>query len=292
MHTAFRMVFQQPCVLPIATAFCLTQLATVAFGQLPPSSVPSASTEISLDSSQPSHSGPAAASAMSPHSVQIDPLNSPHPIPWNWVLANLSEANPTHGSQTRYYRSQSLVSPDGKYAAYSRIQIQLRPQFLQSRVSSVLFLENLKTGDLKTVTASSPLSDAPANAAKPEDMAGTIAIVIPVAWSETGDRVLAREFESLLGSDIASDYALIWDRQLNRVSTVAPTRIQYTNAVLLGWSQSHPGQALFRAGMIGEEQWPLWTVDLSGQTTAAPHDKPVVFGRPITSIWTGPQAAR
>lgn len=229
---------------------------------------------------------------MPPTSVQLDPLNSPHPIPWNWVLANLS-ATPHHETASiQYYRSQSLLSPDGRYAAYSRIQMQIRPDFTQSRVSSVLFLENLRTGDLRTITASSPLSLSgenlevdPAAAA-----AGTIAILIPIAWSEAGDRILAREFESVFGSDIASDYAVIWDRQLNRTSTVAPTRIQYTNAVLLGWSQAHPEQALFRAGNIGDLEWPLWTVDLAGQTTTAPSDRPQIFGRSVNSIWTGPQS--
>jgi hypothetical protein len=229
---------------------------------------------------------------MPPTSVQIDPLNSPHPIPWNWVLANLTAAQGHEAVYTQNYRSQSLVSPDRRYAAYSRIQMQIHPDFTQSQVSSVLFLENLRTGNLQTITASSPLSSSsevletdPGAAT-----AGTIAILIPIAWSERGDRILAREFESIFGSDIASDYAVIWDRQRNRTSTVAPTRIQYTNAVLLGWSQAHPEQALFRAGNIGDLQWPLWTVDLTGQTAAAPSDCPQVFGSSVNSIWTGPQS--
>lgn len=228
---------------------------------------------------------------MQSQSVQLDPLNSPHPIPWNWVLANLTTTPAEQGSQIRYYRSQALVSPDGQYSAYSRIQMRVHTDFTQSRVSSVLFLENLRTGDLRTIVASSPLADQAPTAPKTQPAPnGTIAILIPVAWSESGDRILAREFESIFGSDIASDYAVIWDRQLNRTSTVAPTRIQYTNAVLLGWSQTHPEQTLFRAGNMGEPQWPLWTVDLTGRTAAAPEDQPLVFGQSVNSIWTGPQA--
>ncbi|MBD1862030.1 MULTISPECIES: hypothetical protein [Trichocoleus] len=225
-------------------------------------------------------------------SVQLDPLNSPHPIPWNWVLANLTVTEDSEAAHRQYYRSQSLISPDGQYAAYSRIQMQVHPDFTQSWVSSVLFLENLRTGDLRTITASSPLSMSgqPTEVDPAEAVAGTIAILVPIAWSATGDRILAREFESIFGSDIASDYAVIWDRQLNRTSTVAPTRIQYTNAVLLGWSQAHPEQTLFQAGNLGESPWPLWTVDLAGQTTAAPRDRPQVFGRSVNSIWTGPQS--
>jgi hypothetical protein len=234
-------------------------------------------------------------SPMAEPSVQLDPLNSPYPVPWNWVLATLAEMSRSNTSILRYYRSQSLISPDGEYAAYSRIQMQGSPQFTQSRVSSVLFLENLRTGDLQTITASSPLADNPfgnGNLTPVEVEAGGIAILIPVAWSETGDRILAREFESLFGSDIASDYAVVWDRQQNRTYTVAPTRVQYTNAVLLGWSQTHPGRVLFQAGNLGDTQTMLWAVDFSGSTTAAIEDQPVAFGRVSNNIWAGPQAHR
>ena len=243
-----------------------------------------------MESSQQPPRVPACA-PMSQQSVQIDPLNSPHPVPWNWVLANLAEASTHRSSRLRYYRSQSLLSPDGHYAAYSRIQMRAHPDFLQSRVSSVMFLENLKTGDLQAIAASSPLSDNPFIAAKGE-MTGTVAIMIPIAWSEKGDRVLAREFESLFGSDIASDYAVVWDSQLNRTSTIAPTRVQYTNAVVLGWSQTHPNQVLFRAGNLGETQWPLWSVDVSGQTAPSPTDQPLIFGNVANHVWAGPQSSR
>lgn len=226
---------------------------------------------------------------MTPQSVQLDPLNSPHPVPWNWVMAMLSDRSSLNAPRLRYYRSQSLISPDGQYAAYSRIQLQLYPDFTRSRVASVLFLENLQTGDLQTITASSPFSDNPfiANVA---DEAGTIAIIVPIAWSEAGDRILAREFESIFGSDLASDFAVVWERQSNRTYTIAPTHVQYSNAVLLGWSQTHPGQVLFRAGMLGNENWPLYAVDVSGETAYANNDQPVTFGRVVDSIWSGPQA--
>lgn len=233
---------------------------------------------------------------MTQHSVQIDPLNSPYPIPWNWVLATQAEIAQSQTSYLRYYRSQSLLSPDGQYAAYSRIQMQVSPNFTQSRVSSVLFLENLRTGDLQTITASSPLGD---HLSSREDMAtsdatetGTIAILIPIAWSEQSDRVLAREFESVFGSDIASDYAVVWDRQLSRTYTIAPTRIQYSNATLLGWSRTRPGLVLFQTGNLGEEQSYQWVVDCNGRTAAAIEDQPVAFGQLVNHVWAGPQAYR
>ncbi|NEQ23752.1 MAG: hypothetical protein F6K28_32335 [Microcoleus sp. SIO2G3] len=223
-------------------------------------------------------------------SMQIDPLNSPHPIPWNWVLTMQAEAIDT--PKLRYYRSQSLISPDGEYAAYSRIQMQTATDWMQCHVSSVLFVENLRTGDLQTITASSPLSENPFMAREAIEQ-GTIAILIPIAWSAEGDRVLAREFESLFCSDIASDYAVVWDRKLNRTYTIAPTRISYSNAILLGWSRHQPNHVLFQAGELGDEAWPLWSVDLSGQTIAAlPEDEPITYGRVVNNVWAGPQAAR
>ncbi|PSB68033.1 hypothetical protein C7B61_02990, partial [filamentous cyanobacterium CCP1] len=89
----------------------------------------------------------------------------------------LSERGTVPNSKFRYYRSQSLISPDGQYAAYSRIQMQLSADFTQSRVASVLFLENLRTGELQTITASSPFADNPFLSGEPNSP-GTIAILI------------------------------------------------------------------------------------------------------------------
>lgn len=205
-------------------------------------------------------------------------------------MASLSDRHAPSKSRSRYYRSQSLISPDGQYAAYSRIHVHLSPEFAQSQVASVLFLEDLQSRNLRTITASSPLAHSPYDASEQTNNAGTIAILIPVAWSRAGDRVLAREFESLFGSDMASDFAVVWDRQLNQTYTIAPTRVHYSHAVVLGWSQSNPDQVLFRAGMIGNEHWPLYAVDVQGQTADASHDQPITFGHVTNSLWSGPQA--
>jgi len=226
---------------------------------------------------------------MMPPSIQLDPINSPYPVPWTWVMAALSDRHTVANPKVRYYRSQSLVSPDGQYAAYSRIQVQLSQDFTKNRVASTLFLENLSTGDLQTITASSPLADNPFVSQDVSPDSGTIAILIPIAWSEESDRILAREFESIFGSDIASDFAVVWDRSANRTYTIAP-QAQYSNAILLGWSQSHPGQVLFRAGMMGNEDWPLYTVDVRGQTAYVSHDRPITYGQMVDSVWSGPQA--
>ena len=256
-----------------ATPETISVSIPVALAQLPPDpSVPDA--------------------AMTQQSVQLDPLNSPHPVPWNWVLATQTEDSTGITPTLRYFRTQALISPDGQFAAYSRIQMQVMAEFTRSRVNSVLFVENLRTGNLQTITASSPFADNPFSPDSEPQRAGSIAILIPVAWSASGDRILAREFESLFGTDIASDFAVVWDRQLNRIHTMAPLGIQYTNAILLGWSQSYPDRALFRAGNLGDENWGLWAVDPTGRTVAAIEDQPVTFGQTVNNIWAGPQAHR
>jgi hypothetical protein len=220
--------------------------------------------------------------------VQIDPLDSPHPIPWGWVMAMLSANSSSGLSGMYYYRSQSLLSPDQEYAAYSRIQMQVEPDYFRSYVSSVLFLENLRSGDLQAITLTSPLADNPfLNRGTHRE--GQVSIVIPVSWSEEGDRLLAREFESMFGSGLASDYAVIVDRTLNQTVTIAPMHIRYTNAILLGWSQQYPKRVLFRAGMMGDENWQQWVVDTTGATELAKRDRPIVFGQSSSSVWTGPQ---
>ncbi|MCS6815478.1 MAG: hypothetical protein NZ772_18150 [Cyanobacteria bacterium] len=206
-------------------------------------------------------------------------------------MANLAEVSQENRAGTRYYRSQSLISPDRRYAVYSRIQLQAQPDFTRSRVSSVLYLEHLKTGDLRIITTSSSLIEQFGHSTDYDYRLGTIAILIPVAWSEQSDRILAREFEGIFGSSMASDCAIVWDRSINRVRTFVPNHITYTTAVLLGWSELHPDRVLFRAGNLGEDQWQLWTVDSQGQTVAAPDDRPLVFGQSIISNWTGPQVA-
>lgn len=225
--------------------------------------------------------------------VQIDPLDSPYPIPWSWVLATQAE----HGSdrawvtpQLYYYRTQALISPDGQYAAYSRVQMQVSSDLAHSQVSSTLFVENLRTRDLQTLAATSPFSNNPFAPNVEPAQAGMVAIGIPVAWSEASDRLLSREFESLFGSDIASDYAVVWERQSRQVRTLAPAGVQYTNAVLLGWSQAYPEQALFRVCNLGDPDPQLCSVALLGQTKLVPDDQPISFGQVMNNIWAGPQA--
>lgn len=220
-------------------------------------------------------------------SRSVDPLNSPYPVPWNWVTAIMSEKIASATPTFRYYRSPSLISPDGSHAAYSRMQFQVSADFTQNRIASILLVENLQTGELQTVTPAAPFADNPFVADAMLNQPGTIAMLLPIAWSEQGDYLLCREFESIFGSSIASDFAVIWDNNTNRSYTLAPTQVQYTNAVLLGWSRLYPRQALFRAGNMGEEGL-LYAVDITGHTTRVTDDQPLTYGNP-TSAWTGAQ---
>ena len=224
-------------------------------------------------------------------SVQLDPLGSPYPVPWGWVMSMLSEGRSPAAPKTCYYRSPSLLSPDGLYAAYSRLQLQVSADFTQSRITSILLLENQKTGDLQTIMASSPFADNPFAEASVLDQPGTIAMLIPVAWSEASDRLLIREFESLFGSDLATDFAVIWEQGTKAIHTIAPTEINYTNAILLGWSQTQPDRALFRAGILGEADWSCYTVDRDCNTAITQDDRPLTFGRVVNHVWAGSQAA-
>lgn len=244
--------------------------------------------EVSKDNPVTEVSG--AAAEVIDQSVEGDPLDSPHPVPWNWVLATHAEVTAKGESGIRYYRSKSLVSPDGQYAAYSRIEMEVQPDLYRSRVSSVMFLENLKTGKLQKITASSPLAENSFTKNEEANMPGTIAILIPVSWSKEGDRLLARQFEGLFSTSDSSDYAVVWDRETNRTSTITPNATDYTNAVLLGWSRANPEQVLFRAGELGDEKKPLWAVDFNGQTVSASQEQPLIIGQLVNFLWAGPQA--
>lgn len=232
-----------------------------------------------------------AADTANNTATQIDPLGSPHPVPWDWVMNTQGTVTP--GSGLHYYRSPSLVSPDGRYAAYSRIQMLVQSELHRSRVSSIMFVENLQTGELQAINDTSSLAN---NwlATGEADLLGTIFILTPVGWSQKSDRLLARQFTGLFSSSNASDFAVIWHRTQNRTSTVAPSQKvdNHDISILLGWSQIDPKRVLFRAGNLGDEQWSLWAVAGNGQTVAATDvDQPLVFGKVLNQDWSGPQVA-
>jgi hypothetical protein len=230
---------------------------------------------------------------------QTDPIGSPHPIPWKWIVAT-QEAIGSQGSRgVRYYRSVPVVSPDGKYAVYSRVKIEVKPEMYNSRVTSVLFIEDRETKKLRvmasTASASDPLLNTQVTLPEQLNTEGKIGVLVPVSWSEKSDRFLARKFEGVFNTGDSTDHAVIWDRQKNHANTVTPAQAEDEHekiAVLLGWSKNQPDHVLFRAGEMGEENWPLVKVATDGKTvTTTDTDQPITFGEKLTEVWAKPQVA-
>jgi hypothetical protein len=230
--------------------------------------------------------------------AQADPIGSPYPIPWQWIQST-QEAMSSKGGGVRYYRSVPVISPDRRYAVYSRVQLEVKPQMHNSRVSSVLFIEDRQTKNLRVVSSTSYNRDALLNVkvSSPDPNGeGTIGVLVPVSWSQKGDRFLARRFEAVFNTSDASDSAVIWDRQKNNTNTVAPSDGNEQEhdkiSVLLGWSKSQPDNVMFRTGELGDENWPLVTVSSDGKTGAATEvDQPITYGEEVTQVWAGPQVA-
>jgi hypothetical protein len=227
-----------------------------------------------------------------PSSIPSDPLNSPFPIPWEWIWKTQAEFSEKGSSGLRYYRSPALVSPDGQYAAYTRIQMDVEPEFYRSRIASVMFLENLQTGELKIIRAASPLAKHLAEATAGEELSGAMSVLIPVSWSANGDRLLSRQVEGFLSTSDVSDYAVIWERQTQQTTTLSPNNSEEEMAILLGWSHLDPDRILFRAGVLGEEDWSIWAVAPNGQTFLASEKDSITYGQQVTHSWTGVQALR
>ena len=90
---------------------------------------------------------------------------------------------------------------------------------------------------------------------------------------------------------------MIWDRSSNQTATISPDHVDYTTAILLGWSSANPERVLFRAGILGEEEWLNWSVALNGETAIAENppsltasqSNSIVYGQLLTRSWTGIQ---
>lgn len=233
--------------------------------------------------------------------AEFDPLGSPHPIPWKWILATQEAISANGGSGIRHYRSVPVTSPDGRYIVYSRVQLEVSPAMYQSRVTSVMFVEDTQTKTLRVMASTGAIIDPLLNKNRSSatemdtDGSGKIGVLVPVSWSEKSDRFLARKFQGKFNTGDSTDQAVIWDRQKNQVNTVAPARGEHEHekiAVLLGWSKNQPDHALFRAGEMGDEDWPLVQVAMDGQTlNSTDSDQPITFGPKITEVWAGPQFA-
>ncbi|MBD2691846.1 hypothetical protein [Anabaena catenula] len=231
--------------------------------------------------------------------IPDDPMGSPHPIPWKWIMMTQEAIGGKGGSGVRYYRSVPVVSPDGRYAVYSRVQLEVNPEMYNSRVTSLLFIEDKQTKSLRVMAATSqPIDPLLKQTVGSEeiDHQGKIGVLVPVSWSEKGDRFLARKFVGIFNTADVTDHALIWDRQQNQTQTVAPPQEENEHekiAILLGWSKKQPDHALFRTGELGAENWPLVQVSSDGKSVnvSTDGDQPVTFGERDPQVWAEPQVA-
>jgi hypothetical protein len=214
-----------------------------------------------------------------------DPLDSPHPIPWNWIVETQARLSQQEQTPVVYYRSPSLISPDGKYAAYSRIQMEIAPEKHLSRVTSLVFVENLSDGKLKILRPDSPMARDP----ETKTMGGIISVLMPVSWSADGKRLLSRQFEGLFDTSDASDYAMVWDAESDRAIGITPDLDSYEQSILIGWSQVAPERVLFASGNLGDEDWDVCAVNDRGQTIVAGMEKTVVYGKIDRTSWMGTQ---
>ncbi len=204
-----------------------------------------------------------------------DPLNSPYPIPWNAIWDHQTKATQANRPETLYYLSPLLRSPDGQVVAHTKIEIKINPDFRRSHIFSQLILKTSQGKVLQTIPSSIHLGQGNLKETTARQLPGTIAILVPAAWSKNGQRLLSRQFEAVFGSDVSSDYAVIWDRNHLQTRTVTPLPLNYDSATLLGWSQNHPDQLLFRTTILGEARGSILAVDSRGTTIAAPHDRAI-----------------
>lgn len=221
--------------------------------------------------------------------MQMDPINSPHPVPWNWIQAVHGAAAEAGNRQTRYYRSASLRSPDGQWMAYSRICLEAAPLLHNSRATSILFVENIETGELQGVQPPAPLMSPLDTEPEIQAQAGAMSLLIPIAWDREGTQLLVRDFEGVFCSSLASDYAVVWDSTTGHSRTVAPYNAAYEYAILQGWSKSHPKQVLFKTAQLGEPHQPLWRVDSQGRAMPSALDEAEGFGQTMAEELEGPQ---
>jgi hypothetical protein len=232
--------------------------------------------------------------------AQTDPIGSPHPIPWQWIMATQKAVGGQGGSGIRYYRSRPVISPDGKYAIYSRVQMEVKPEMHNSRVNSILFMEDRQTKRLRVMASSTnvvidPLLKKERTLTEEVNSEGKIGVLVPVSWSQKGDRFLARKFVAIFNTADATDHAVIWNREQDHLNVVNPVQSQDDHekiSILLGWSKKQPDNVLFRSGELGEENWPLLQVANDGRTVdiSGEGDQAVTFGS-NGKIWADPQVA-
>lgn len=204
--------------------------------------------------------------------ASVDPINSQYAIPWKVILEAQDTASRTGQVQSFRYRSALSIAPDQQTRAYSELNLTLHPNPSQSLVQSQLFIETEQQTYTLPATLHLEMGELSAHG-----LAGTFAVMIPAAWSADSQSLLLRQFEGLFGSDVASDYAMVWQKSNPGLQTYRPTDLDYDSATLMGWSQNRPGEILFQTRILGQANSQLVTVSPqnSGATLASPSDRPM-----------------
>jgi len=226
---------------------------------------------------------------------EADPLDSPYPVPWSWIVRTQQDYAEQQRSGLRYYRSPALVSPSGQYAAYSRIEVRAEPNSYESKVLGVMFVENLATGKLQVVRASSPIASYLQRVGEDSpEMAGVISILLPASWSEEGEQLLARQMEGAFNSSDISDYGVVWQRGKVRTLSAMPKATMESSATLLGWHREQPDQVLFQVSHFDqdEDNNSLVSVALDGKVREATAPAVIAYGKRVSRSWSGVQSMR
>lgn len=251
---------------------------------------PSTETPLSLiQTASPTYPAyPTETTIPSTQAIQAqDPLNSTYPVPWNVIWQKQTQATQSGKILTLRYQSATLASPDGQRLAYSEINAQLSPEVTQSSVSSRLIITNAKGKVLQSIPSTLHLGNDSVKETTAQPI-GILSILMPATWSKDGQQLLTRQFEAVLGSDMSSDYALVWNRKTQMVKTVTPTPQNYDTAILLGWSAHNPDQILFRTAILGEQKTDLVAVSRDGTTIATKSDQTL----PVVNIMRSGSEAR
>lgn len=267
-----------------------------AIPQTIPQTIPK-KTQVNVEQVTQRNSSAPVAMLLPAGSPKDDPLNSPYPLPWSMIWEQQTLATERNRPVTLRYFTAGLRSPNGQLIAHSEIEVQLSPDFRQSHIFSQLIVKTAQGKVVQSIPSSMHLGQGPVKETSARQLRGTIAMLLPAAWSASGKKLLSRQFEAVFGSDVSSDYAVIWHSDQLRTKTITPLPINYDSATLLGWSQSNPEQVLFRTSILGEPQGTTLAVDLQGSPVIASPKYPASdssltpFGQ-IPSFSEKPQAHR
>jgi hypothetical protein len=207
--------------------------------------------------------------------VTSDPLESQYPIPWQAIQQAQDQVTQTRRPQSFRYQSAVSVSPDREVKAYSELTLNLHPDLRQSLIQSEIVIQTGTQTHRFSSTMHLGMEGLQSSADK---VPGTFSILMPAAWSADGQSILIRQLEGVFGSDVASDYALVWQRKQPVLQSYSPTPLDYDSATLMGWSQERPGEILFQTRQLGDPKGQLVTVHANGTTLAAPSDRPFQVG--------------